>query len=358
MIKRKLFYSLGTLVFGATWFSMAGCSSTSATPNTAPKRPAAVAPALLHPQVISVELEWFDAQRKRVVAARLHLPRSAVQAKSQSPLPLVVVSHGLGGSRAGYSYLGRHWAEQGFASLHVQHPGSDRDVWFSNPFGVLRNLQRAASDDNAKDRVTDISFALDRLTADLQANGGQIPVPVDTSHVTIAGHSYGANTAMMLAGAQPVRNDQALNLRDPRIRAAILMSSPPFYGETNTRSILQMVGIPTLHLTGTQDVIRVPGYYSAPSDRVAIYDAMPKGEKSLVVFRDGTHSIFTDRIDQAGAALNAEVKSATRQLTSAFLHSYGRPDRASGRASPSVYGVTFDQFIKSSGTLIDKADRS
>ncbi|MFM2398907.1 MAG: hypothetical protein RL341_1064, partial [Pseudomonadota bacterium] len=64
-----------------------------------------------------VDFEWLDGERNRTVPVRLYWPETA--AKS-GKVPLVVFSHGLGGSRMGYSYLGRHWASQGFASLHVQ----------------------------------------------------------------------------------------------------------------------------------------------------------------------------------------------------------------------------------------------
>ena len=38
---------------------------------------------------------------------------------------MIVFSHGLGGTRDGYEYLGRHWASYGYVSVHLQHKGSD-----------------------------------------------------------------------------------------------------------------------------------------------------------------------------------------------------------------------------------------
>jgi len=75
-------------------------------------------------------LDWTDTGRNRNVPARLYLPAAPHVPGS---LPLVVFSHGIGGSRDGYSYLGRYLAANGYASLHVQHVGSDRQVWFGNP---------------------------------------------------------------------------------------------------------------------------------------------------------------------------------------------------------------------------------
>ena len=69
------------------------------------------------------DIDWLDIGRQRAVPARLYLP---VTASALRPVPLIVFSHGIGGSRNGYSYLGRFWSSQGYASLHLQHVGSDR----------------------------------------------------------------------------------------------------------------------------------------------------------------------------------------------------------------------------------------
>ena len=42
--------------------------------------------------------------------------------------------------------------------------------------------------------------------------------------------------------------------------------------------------------------------------------------KVLAVFRDGSHSIFTDRVGTGGPNWNPRVKVATRQLALAFLN--------------------------------------
>ena len=47
----------------------------------------------------------------------------------QTPCPLVVYSHGLGGNREGGDVWGQAWQQAGIAVLHVQHPGSDDRLW-------------------------------------------------------------------------------------------------------------------------------------------------------------------------------------------------------------------------------------
>jgi predicted dienelactone hydrolase len=254
------------------------------------------------------DLDWRDDARDRAVPARLYLPADA------GPLPLVVFSHGIGGSRAGYSYLARHFASHGIASLHVQHVGSDRSLWAGNPVTLIARLHGAAQESEAVNRARDLSFALDRLLA------GPEGVRIDAGRIVAAGHSYGANTAMLATGAQVVRDGKPVALRDPRFKAVVLLSSPPFYGERDLAAVLGGVQVPSLHVTTTEDVIRIPGYESPASDRISVFEAMGGPRKTLAVFAGGSHSVFTDRLNTGGGGeLNRRIKAATRDVALAFV---------------------------------------
>ena len=265
-------------------------------------------------------LAWVDADRKRNVAAKLYLPT-----KSSGPVPLVVFSHGIGGSREGYSYLGKFWAANGVAALHLQHEGSDRSVWVGNPLQMLNRLQSAAQETEAIDRAKDASFALSQVLANPIFAG-----KFDPQRIAAAGHSYGANTAMLLAGAQVEREQGMLNLRDPRIKAALLLSAPPFYGEFNADRIVANIQVPTLHITATADDIAIPGYNSGVKDREAIFKAMGSSQKTLAVFEGGSHSVFTDRLGTGGLDVNPKIKRATRELSLAFWHEVFQNANATG----------------------------
>jgi pimeloyl-ACP methyl ester carboxylesterase len=259
------------------------------------------------------DFSWRDEARTRDVPARLYWPDD----RKRGTIPLVVFSHGLGGSQLGYSYLGRHWASMGIASLHVRHAGSDRGIWTGNIFSLVGNMQRAANEENALARAQDVSFAITKIFAE-----EKFGADVNRAAVAVAGHSYGANTAMLVGGATVMRDGKPLSLRDDRVKALVLISAPPFTGEGDMAQILGDVTVPTLHVTGTEDIIRVPGYRSDYSDRLAVYDAQSsKAVKALTVFKGATHSIFTDRIDRAGFELNEKVKRATKEISGLFLRS-------------------------------------
>jgi len=287
--------------------------------------------------VIAHDHDWFDATRQRPVPVRLYLPAAAA---GERALPLVVFSHGIGGSRRGYSYLGAYWASQGYASLHLQHVGSDRSLWTGNVFSLVGRLQAAAQEDEAIARVGDLRFALDQLLAH-----PQLAARIDPARIVAAGHSYGANTVMLALGARIERHGRVIDLADPRLRAAILLSAPPFYGESDSAKILAGITVPTLHVTATEDIIRIPGYYSGAEDRVAVFAGIAGPRKVLAVFAGGSHSMFTDRAGSGGVELNAQVKAATRDLSLAFLRSVFGGGDAALRDWPARYGSIVARFV-------------
>ena len=281
------------------------------------------------------ELDWDDTARLRPVPALLYLPRP-----SGVPSPLVVFSHGLGGSRRGYSYLGRHFADAGVACLHLQHVGSDRQIWTGgNPLELLSRLRDAAQEAEAIARVQDLSFGLSRLLE------GRFGARVDPARIVAAGHSFGANTAMLAAGARLQRMGRGVDFRDERVRAAILLSAPPFHGEPDPQRIVAAVQVPTLHVTTTEDTIRVPGYYSGADDRVAVFEAMGSARKALAVFEGGSHSIFTDRRGPGGPLLNARIKEATQALTLAFVRSVLEGDDTGLQAWPQRHSGMLARYV-------------
>ena len=279
--------------------------------------------------------DWTDEARQRAVPVRIYWPRMA-----DATVPLVVFSHGIGGSRRGYSYLGSHFATEGYACLHLQHVGSDRGLWTGgSPLALVGRLQGAAQEAEAIARVYDLRFALS------QALGGEFGALLDGQRVVAAGHSYGANTTLLASGARVVRDGQTLDLREPRLRAAIVISAPPFYGESSLAPILGPVRLPSLHISATEDIIRIPGYYSGPEDRVAVFNAIGSPRKALAMFNGGSHSMFTDRAGTGGVLLNGQVKAATKELATAFLRQVLHGDEQALRDWPQRHAALLAKFV-------------
>ena len=326
-MNRRLFITRAVSLTASTaFFSVSGGSTQS------------VASTLQDHRIL--ELDLLDVARQRPVPTRLYLPQ---RANPSQPVPLVAFSHGLGGSRFGYQYLATYLADAGIASMHPQHVGSDHNLWRGNPLEMLTRLQAAAQESEALARAQDLRFALDEVLTSVYA-----PI-IDASRVSIAGHSYGANTAMLVSGARvSAAGVQEGALQDKRIRVAILISAPPLVGQGSMEQVLGAVSIPTLHITSVDDTINLPGYRSTVEDRRAIFRAMSESPRTLAVFNTGGHSIFTDRTTRSGPETSARIKGATRELCALFLQqSLLKPQNDQGLKQWLVrYEDTLDQFVR------------
>src|SRR5205809_726495 len=84
----------------------------------------------------SLLLDLNDIQRNRKVPVKIYFPTTA-----PGPFPVVLFSHGLGGTRDGYAYLGSQWSASAYVVVHLQHIGSDDSVWrgSTRPIESLRS---------------------------------------------------------------------------------------------------------------------------------------------------------------------------------------------------------------------------
>lgn len=232
-----------------------------------------------------VRCEWRDAARDREVPAKFYLPKDGA-----GPFPIIIFSHGLGGSRDGYEYLGRHWAGCGYVSVHLQHHGSDDAVWKGvESAGRARAMREATTNlANTTNRPKDVSFAIDQL---IELNGdpsSPLKGRLDTKRIGVAGHSFGGFTTMAVAG----QVFPMANLADPRVKAAIQMSAPVARPAARERAYAGIT-TPVFHMTGTRDDSPI-GETKAAERRIP-FDRMTAAETCLVIFKDGDHMIFSGR---------------------------------------------------------------
>ncbi len=258
---------------------------------------------------------WRDASRDREVPYRLYQPAGAT-----GRCPLIVFSHGLGGTRAGYAHLGQCWASHGYLSLHLQHPGSDDAVWRGQA-RPMQNMRAATRDGrSALDRARDVSFALDQVLAD-----PALAARVDTNALGLAGHSFGSWTVLAAAGQRlgPLED----RLADRRFKAGIAMSSPvPARLRDDTYADIRM---PLLHMTGTEDVSPINDTTAA--QRRVPYDRIAAPSQYLVTFEGGDHMIFGGREGPSRRPRDAEFHALIHAGSLAFWDAYLRGDGAARR---------------------------
>ena len=266
-----------------------------------------------------VDMTVRDAQRQRDIPIRVYLPGG------KGAAAVALFSHGLGGSREGSAYLGKRWAERGYAAVFVQHPGSDSSVWQGiAPGQRMGAMQKAANAENFMLRVKDIPAVLDQLDAWSRTEGHALAGRLDLTRVGMSGHSFGALTTQAVGGER--FPGVAQGFTDARIKAAVLFSpSSPRRGDA--AQAFGGVGIPWMLMTGTRDVSPIGG--AEVESRLAVYPALPPGGKYEVVLHGAEHSAFSERaLPGDTAQRNPNHHRVILALSTAFWDAYLRQDPA------------------------------
>jgi predicted dienelactone hydrolase len=231
-----------------------------------------------------VDLSFSDAKPTRAIPLRVYLPQG------QSPAPVVLFSHGLGGSRESNSFMGQHWAARGYVAVFMQHTGSDDAIWRDNPAGQrMAALKQAASAQNLLARVKDVGAVLDQLARWNSDSRSVLKGRLDLKRVGMSGHSFGALTTQAVSGEKFPMGGR---MTDSRIKAAIMFSpSSPRRGDA--KEAFGAVAIPWMLMTGTKDV--APIGEADVASRLAVFPALPPGNKYELVLDNAEHSAFTER---------------------------------------------------------------
>ncbi|MGG5819151.1 alpha/beta hydrolase family protein [Falsiroseomonas sp. HW251] len=226
---------------------------------------------------------WRDAARGRDIPVLLRLPAAA------GPRPVVIVSHGLGGSREGLGYLGEAFAQAGWIAVHLQHPGSDDSVWRGAGAGMAGLAAAALDVTQAAARLLDGIFAVEEVLRRTARAGDALAGRVDGARLAVAGHSYGAWTVQHLVGQRIPGGDRGIPLPERRLKAGIALSPLPPRG-LPPRLAFSRVATPMLHVTGTLDSSFVDG--TTPADREIPFRSIEGVAQALVVFDGATHAAF------------------------------------------------------------------
>ena len=224
------------------------------------------------------------------------------QPNINTPVPLIVISHGIASNRQTFAYLGKHLASHGFAVAIIEHNAIALDKFDR----FLAGKAPFPNADNLINNPLDVSAVLDRLESEPN---------IDVQQVGVVGQSFGGYTALALSGGELIADEamaecqaesypnvllnlsslakctfnqlgrDRLQLRDPRIKAVMAINPMiEIFGKQGMSS----VATPTMIISGTHDLV-MPSVdeqirpFSWLDSRLAKY---------LVLIKPGTHFSF------------------------------------------------------------------
>jgi dienelactone hydrolase len=153
------------------------------------------------------------------------------------PHPLLVFAHGFDGTPASYASLLHYWASAGFVVAAPLFPRT-------NP-----HSPGGPDEADVVNQPADISFVISNLLALDADSSSPLHALIDAGRIAVAGHSDGAETALAVADAR--------RLRDPRVRAGVIMSGAEMSG---IGGYSFTGGPPLVAIQGTADTLNEPRF--------------------------------------------------------------------------------------------------
>lgn len=255
---------------------------------------------------------------------------------SAAPEGIIVFCHGLGASGRDYAALSQHWATHGYLVVHptfddsfevvtaaepelLQGAASDPSHWMSDPNLRIRMHEILHTPAYWLRRVERVRALLDDLNAVIAATCG---LPGKPARVAIAGHSFGAYTAQLFAGARidlPGRG--WTGFRDDRFAAALLLSAQGRDQQGLREGSWDEIIGPMMNVTGTLDGGAKGQDWHW---KIEPYEFAPPGHKYLALLQGADHYLGgIARPDQSPVPAQRE---AVEMLSLAFFDAHLRND--------------------------------
>lgn len=238
-----------------------------------------------------------DEERNKDLLMAVEYPTSA------GPHPLIIFSHGFGGTHRSYVGLSSFWASRGYVVIRPRH--ADGQAALSA--ATIEEAWERHTREDWQNRARDVTFVIDSLDR-LAERYPELQGKIDRERIGVGGHAHGAFTAFLVAGARLFPG--GVTYADPRVKATVLMSPQgPSERRGLTRESWDELRVPTLFLTGTRDA--GIDETETPEWRRQAFDLAPPGDKWLVIVGGARHASFTGRSD---LLLEEEARIRNREI--------------------------------------------
>lgn len=250
--------------------------------------------------LLSLFLSNLSAARELVKVTREDKHQVAMQVyqpKDKTCEAVAIISHGAGGSENGYEYLAEFLSEHHYLVLVVGHQESGS--------AVLRPMIRKSGVIVALSELITIPGAYQARFMDINAARRWANQRCSTPFTVLIGHSMGAATVMLTAGAK-----NKLNVHSADDFDAYVAMSPQGVGSIFPADAWSDIHKPMLLLTGTKD----KELNSPWTTRMDAFASLPAGCKWLGVIDGASHMNFADR------GFSRTTEKLVTETTLAFLN--------------------------------------
>ncbi len=265
------------------------------------------------------DLVLHDAKRGKELHVRIFYPNDS------GKYPVIVFSHGAGGSQTCCDALTRHWATYGYVTIQPTH--EDSAIQRRNQGEENIRFMQAVRDALKKpalweSRPLDISYVLDAL----HLLGNRVPGltgKIDADRIGVGGHSMGSYTTEAIAGALvDLPGRSARNFADSRVKA-VLCLSPQGPGQFGLNDYsFDRISLPYMGMTGSLDSL---GPVASPAWHKTPFDHSQPGDKYHLFIEGANHlsfikprTLLPGRAEQGGAIFDY-TNSASLAFWDAYL---------------------------------------
>lgn len=246
--------------------------------------------------------EWIDSARgDRPVKYKIYYP----DIESDAPLPVIIWSHGLGGTQDGAGFVGRFLASHGYVHIHIGHEGTNDSLWRNKPGHPWDNIRKAKIPwEDVLNRYNDVPYAIEQIKS------LDIPVNLDMDQMGMSGHSFGALTTQIMSG-QLTGNPEPISLKNDSFTASIAYSPVP-----NTRlrpenvpveEVYGDITLPMLHFTGSEDHSPIDGPIQHLRDELFDIAGRSDALQMSVILDGADHMVFNGSRGQLPAYDGVEL---------------------------------------------------
>ena len=188
---------------------------------------------------------------------------------SKNCADVILLSHGLGGTEKGLSYLASAFADKGYRTAVMGH----------TVFNERKELRKLIFGDRAAVIVDQKKFH--HRFMDVDAALDFVNQKCAPEHIFLGGHSLGAATTIIESGAIPELEQRGQDRFDAYIALSFQGEGPLF-----KKGAWKNIDKPVLMITGTKDKT-INGDYTK---RLNAFDGLPNGQKRMVIIDGANHA--------------------------------------------------------------------